>query len=432
MNFGARAAPYWWEEAEPQLSARATPQETLPARTDVLVVGAGYSGLSAALTLARAGREVVVVDSAKPGFGCSSRNGGLIGPSFHKMGLDGLTAAFGQPKAHAMLRESMESLAWLKRFISDENIGCGLHLTGRFRGAPQPENYEAIARECEGLARATGLRFEMVPKARQHEEIGSEHYHGGVIYPDDGHLHPGLLALGFAQLVLAAGARIIAPARLTGLRREGGTFLAEVAGRRICARDVVVATNGYTGPELPFFARRVIPIRSAIIATEPLRNGLMAELSPNNRGFGDSSRLVLYYRPSPDGARMVFGGRAFDLSDKPQNYVPDLSRLMHRVFPQLRDSRITHAWSGTVAYTFDHAPHLGSHEGLHFVMGYCGSGVGRAGFYGRKLALKMLGDAEGHTELDGQAFPTRPFYRGRPWFLPAVLRWNSLMDRLGR
>ncbi|HGG63505.1 MAG TPA: FAD-binding oxidoreductase, partial [Rhodobacteraceae bacterium] len=136
--------------------------------------------------------------------------------------------------------------------------------------------------------------------------------------------------------------------------------------------------------------------------------------------------------PSPDGTRVVFGGRAFDNADRPDHYAPDLRRLMLRVFPQLADARITHGWSGTVAYTFDYAPHLGCHDGLHYVMGYCGSGVGRATYFGHKAALKMLGDKGGVTALDGLEFPTRAFYNGTPWFLPAVLRWQSFMDRLGR
>jgi glycine/D-amino acid oxidase-like deaminating enzyme len=218
---------------------------------------------------------------------------------------------------------------------------------------------------------------------------------------------------------------------VTSIQREAKSFEVEVAGRRVIADQVLIATNGYSGPELPFFRRRVVPIRSAIIATEPLSDDVAKGLSPKGRGFGESSRLVLYYRPSPDGKRMVFGGRAFDLADRPDRYVPDLRRLMVRIFPQLSDAAITHAWSGTVAYTFDHAPHLGCHDGLHYVMGYCGSGVGRASYFGRKIALQMLGKGEGKTALDALAFPTKPLYRGTPWFLPIILRWHSLADRLG-
>ena len=126
---------------------------------------------------------------------------------------------------------------------------------------------------------------------------------------------------------------------------------------------------------------------------------------------------------------MVFGGRKFDQADRPNRYAPDLKRLMTRIFPQLNDSAITHTWSGTVAYTFDHTPHLGTHDGLHYAMGYCGSGVGRSTYFGHKAALKILGSKDGKTELDGLEFPTRRLYTGKPWFMPTIVRWHSMMDR---
>ena len=421
--------PLWWGEAGLPESLPHETADALPGRAETVIVGAGYSGLSAALTLARAGREVLVLDSEAVGFGCSSRNGGLIGPSFHKLGLAGLRAAYGEGRAQAILRESMESLDYVKSFISNEKIDCDLKICGRFRGAVKPPHYDAMAREGEGLAKATGLEFEMVPRSEQYREIGSEHYHGGIVYPNDGHLQPAKYLKGLAEKVLEAGGRLFAPAKVTHIFKEEPEIEVVAAGRRIWTRQILIATNGYSGLELPYFRRRIIPLRSAIIATEPLDAEIAKSLSPKGRGFGESSRLVLYYRPY--GRRLVFGGRAFDLSDRPDRYVPDLVRLMTRIYPQLQDCGISHAWSGTVAYTFDHAPHIGCHDRLYFVMGYCGSGVGRASYFGRKAALKMLGRKDGRTSLDGLEFPTRPLYSGMPWFLPFILRWHSLADRMG-
>ena len=433
MSDGILNRPYWWDDTGLPEASIAQSAAALPERVETLVVGAGYSGLSAALTLARAGRDVVVVDAESIGFGCSSRNGGQIGPSFHKLGLAGLTASLGQAKAQAILRESMSTLAFLKQRIIDDKIDCDIEPNiGRFKGASQPADYEAVARISEDLDKSIGLRFEVIPKAEQHSQIGSDHYHGGIVYLDDGLLHPAKYVLGLAHRVHEAGAKIIAPARVTGVQRDGDRFTVQIAGKTISAREVLIATNGYSGPELPFFHHRIMPIRSAIITTEPLTREMMNSVFPAGRPVVDTSRLVPYYRPSPDGTRVVFGGRAFDLADKPKNYVPDLKRLMTRVFPQLSDTKITHAWSGTVAYPFDHTPHLGCHDGLHYVMGYCGSGVGRASYYGHKAAQKMLGQTDAKTEIDGLTFPTQRFYSGTPWFLPAVLRWHSFMDRMGR
>lgn len=433
MSEGILNHPYWWDETGLPDAQIAQAPDALPDTVETLIVGAGYSGLSAALTLARGGRDVAVIDSEIIGHGCSSRNGGQIGPSFHKLGLAGLTAAFGTGKAHDILRESMDSLTYLKTLIADEGIDCDMQPnSGRFKGARRAAHYDEIARSNEDLAKAVGFQFEMVPKAQQSTYIGSDFYHGGAIYPDDGLLHPAKFVLGLAQLAIAAGVKLYAPARATAVQRDGGAFTVQVGGKSVSASQVLIATNGYSGPELPFFHRRVIPVRSAIIATEPLSPELIRSAFPTGGAVVDSSRLLRYYRASPDGRRVVFGGRALNLPDRPEKYAPDLHRQMTEVFPQLANAPISHAWSGTVAYTFDHAPHLGCHDGLYYVMGYCGSGVGRATYFGHKAALQMLGDPAGKTSLDDLTFPTRPFYRGKPWFLPATLRWHSMLDRFGR
>lgn len=432
--------PYWWDagpgDSPIELDRLAKPADAIPLQSDCVVVGAGYGGLSAALTLARAGKSVTVLDTSKPGFGCSGRNGGLIGPSFHKLGLAGLKTMLGEAKATAILRESMDILIWLKQFISDEGIECGLKEVGRFRGAVTEKNYGELALQAEYLNKDVDLAFEMVPRSAQRDHIGSDHYQGGIVYHQDGHLHPALYLKGLAGLALKAGAGIYAPARVRQIEAVNDEYRVRVNELSIQCGDILIATNGYTDPGFPYLRRRIIPIRSAIISTEPLPGNLMRELSPRQHGFGDTSRLVPYYRPSPDGRRMIFGGRAMNLTDRPEIFSRDLHRLMTRIFPQLRQTGISHAWSGIVAYTFDHAPHIGritegSMSGACYAMGYCGSGVGRATWFGRKAALKMLGDPEGSTSLDDLEFSSRAFYSGTPWFMPAILRWHSFMDRFG-
>jgi len=239
-----RATPYWWDDAQLPDRQPVTPPEELPDNVETLIIGAGYSGLCAALTLARAGRDVAVIDAGSVGFGCSSRNGGQIGPSLHKLGLAGLSASLGAAKAVAILRESMESLTWLKEFIAREQIECDLQQPGRFRGACRPAHFEAMARESEDLGRAIGLRSEVIPADRQRDHIGSDHYHGGVVQPDDGLLHPAKYVLGLAALATGAGAKIYAPLRADGVQRDGDGFAVRVGKRLISARQVLVATNG--------------------------------------------------------------------------------------------------------------------------------------------------------------------------------------------
>lgn len=423
---------FWAYDIDLQNQSKRLLGQQLPDRTGVLVVGAGYTGLSAALTLARAGQDVTVIDTGGIGFGCSSRNGGHIGPSFHKLGVAGLAAEHGQDLANSVLRESLDALNWLKTFIRDEKIDCDLQLVGRFKGASRAHHYEELARNCESLAKVTGLKYEMVPQARQHEFTGSPIYFGGVLFHEDGLLHPAKYVLGMARKFVEAGGKIYAPAKAEKIERTASGFQAQIGNHQISADNVLIATNGYTGPEFPYLRRRLLPIRSAIIATEDIGRDTVSECFPKGRGVIETSRLILYPRPSPDGKRIIFGGRAFDLADRPKRYTADLKRQMAKMFPQLPPPDITHAWSGTVAYTFDHAPHIGCNDGIHYAMGYCGSGVGRASFFGRKIALQMLGDPEGKTTLDDLPFSTRPLYSGKPWFLPAIMAWHRGMDRLGR
>jgi glycine/D-amino acid oxidase-like deaminating enzyme len=424
-----RNAPYWHDTVEPLTDEVSSTPDALPANVEVAVIGAGFTGLSAALELVRGGRDVIVLDKEGPGGGCSSRNGGLIGPSYHKLGLDGLAASHGVERMHNVLAESRDSLEFLVEFITNEGIDCDLRRSGRFRGADRPQHYEDLAREVEDLQSAVGLDADMVPRAEQRAEIGSDAYYGGAVYHRDGHLNPGKYVVGLAKRVHAAGARIAGNAEVTAIRREADGFVLSIGERKLIAKQVLVATNGYTPRALGWFRRRILPIRSAIVSTEAVEPALIRELSPKDRCLGGCSRLMLYYRPSSDGTRMVFGGRAFHLDDRPAAYTQDLHQQLVRIFRQLDGVRLSHGWSGTVAYTFDHVPHLGQQDGLFYAMGYCGSGVGRSTFYGHKVALKIMDDPRGATSLDDLPFKTKPFYNGTPWFLPAVLRWHSLMDR---
>jgi glycine/D-amino acid oxidase-like deaminating enzyme len=197
------------------------------------------------------------------------------------------------------------------------------------------------------------------------------------------------------------------------------------------ARKVLIATNGYTGALSPWHRRRVIPIGSYQIATEPLGTERVRALIPNGRNIVDSRRVVVYFRPSVDGARIIFGGRAALSETDPLACVPRLQSMMSRIFPQLRSVRIDHAWVGWVAYTFDKMPHLGQRDGLYYCMGYCGQGVPLAPYFGMRIGQQMAGLAAGRTALDGLPFPSRPYYFGIPWFLaPSVWAYRT-MDALG-
>jgi glycine/D-amino acid oxidase-like deaminating enzyme len=198
----------------------------------------------------------------------------------------------------------------------------------------------------------------------------------------------------------------------------------------VTARDVLIATNGYTGTLTPWLRRRVIPIGSYMLATDPLDPQVAASLIPNRRMVVDTRRVVIYLRLSPDGRRLIFGGRAALSETDPMRSLPRLYEMMLEVFPQLAGTRVSHAWNGFVAYTFDELPHTGTHDGVHYAMGYCGSGISLSHYFGHRAGQRILGLAEGRTALDNIPFQTRPLYAGRPWFLKPAMAWYSLKDRL--
>ncbi|MBL8672711.1 MAG: FAD-binding oxidoreductase [Alphaproteobacteria bacterium] len=427
---GMKFTPYWWEEApRPQEEP-----ERVPADADVAVVGSGYTGLSAALTLAKAGRKVVVLEADVPGWGASSRNGGMVGPAFHQ--LAGARAQYGLDRAKEILAEGLAAHDYVKEVVEREDIRCHYERVGRFMGAMSPAGYDAMARELDAIRKVVPFDAEMVPKARQREEIGSDRFAGGLVIRQDGGLHPALYHLGLLAAARRAGATVLGRTPVTGIERERQRTVVKTPRGELSAGAAIAATNGYTGTVTPALRRRVIPIRSAMIATEPLAPDLMARLMPRRRMLADTRRLLNYFRPSPDGTRVLFGGRALLHGDVDREgnvertNAEHLHRMMVETFPELAGTRITHYWHGNVAYTFDKLPHTGEIDGLWYAMGYCGSGVTRSTWLGHKLALKIMGKPEGRSVFDALPFETRPLYTGKPWFLPFMIAKYRLMDRL--
>jgi len=424
---GLKAEPYWWEAAP-----RCKPETpALPDETDVLIVGAGFSGLCAARVLSRTGRSVLVCESSFVGYGASTRNGGMLGPSFHKLGVNGLRAHYGETRTHDILNESIGFVSFIRDLIGEDEIDCDFRRAGRFRGASRPSHYDTMAKELEAQIKATGIDADVVPKAAVRDEIGTDRFFGGIRYEIDGGLHPGKYHDGLVRVVKASGGAIAPATEVTNIQREGSGFRVRTNRGIVRAGTVVICTNGYTGKATPWFRRRVLPIRSSLIATEELDPSLMQALMPTMRMYGDSRRLMAYYRPSPDGRRILFGGRATSADNALAN-ARKLRLSLLDVFPALEKTRITHSWSGLVAYAFDHVPHLGQHGGLWFALGYCGSGVARASYFGTKLGYKIAGDEEaGRTAFDDMPLTTRPLYTGNPWFMSPIIQWHRMLDRLG-
>ncbi|WP_298956875.1 FAD-binding oxidoreductase [uncultured Methylobacterium sp.] len=416
---------YWWQAA-PLTAER--PQPVAPA-CDVAIVGAGYTGLSAAITLARAGRSVQVFDRLRPGEGASTRNGGITSGNL-RLSRTEMVRRFGEARADAVLAEAKAAREDLYAFIAHEGIDCDFRLTGRFAGAATPEDYDGLAREAEHLHRSLGIEAHPVSRAEQRGYIGTDYYHGGNVRMDIGGLHPAKFHAGMLRLARAAGATIHGETAVLGIRPEGTGHEVATARGTVRAGHVIVGTNGYTDAADRWLRRRLVPVRSRIIATAPLSPNLMGELMPPRMMYTETRRLHYYYRPSPDGTRILFGGRDGTVAGDPNWPTANLRRALADIFPTLDGTEISHSWFGHVAMNRDMIPRIFGRRGVRYAAGYCGSGVVWARWAGQKAALQVLGDGAGQSALDFRAPGFVPLMNGKAWFMPGVFAWLSLQDRL--
>jgi glycine/D-amino acid oxidase-like deaminating enzyme len=331
-----------------------------------------------------------------------------------------------------MRRDAADSFLLVEEIIAREGIECFYERKGRFVGAYTPRHYDDLAGKLDALNRDAHGEATMLEKGRQHEEIASDFYYGGMVVRRSGKLHPALYCKGLLDACRRHGVTLCARTRVTRITRQSAGFLVRTERGEVAAREVVIATNGYTGEITPALRRRVLPVASHIIATEELAPEVAASLIPNGKTINDTPRVLTYYRMSPDGKRVLFGGRARFTQVEPRVSVPALHRMMTQRFPQLAGVRVTHAWTGNVAFTFDFLPHMGRSDGMHYLLGCNGSGVAMMTYLGTQTARKILGGANRISALDERDFPTMPLYNGNPWFLPLVGGYFRLRDRLDR
>jgi glycine/D-amino acid oxidase-like deaminating enzyme len=420
--------PYWWEAFQPT----SLPQVDLPKSVPVVIVGAGYTGLNAALELSKYGIESLVLDAAEPGFGASTRNGGMVSGGVN-VGKRMLNKALTADEARPFLNDAVDAFSHVENLITDHKIECGWHRNGYFLGAWCQSHYDVMAKKVETLNDDAQSGAYMVPRDAQRGDIGSDYYFGGMVVSRAAHLHPALFYRGLLTLVQTAGIAIASHTPVNDLTQNSdNSWTVKTLRGQLRAAHVIIATNGYTGDVTLQLKRRVVPVGSYMIATEELPADVIASISPKNRSFADTRRVLTYYRLSPDGKRMIFGGRAkFGFSD-PIETAPLLHQFMTDRFPQLRGTKISHAWTGNVAFTFDELPHMGKHNGLHFALGCNGSGIAMMSYLGRETARKIAGKSNRQIAFDQPDFPSHPLYNGSPWFLPLVGAWFRTADWLDR
>jgi glycine/D-amino acid oxidase-like deaminating enzyme len=433
--FSMQEKTFWLDTVE---IAAPSPRD-FPQRIDVAVIGAGFTGLSAARTLAKSGATVAVFDSQTIGWGASSRNGGMVLTGL-KLPAATLISRYGKEATARMYAASLESIDFVEKLVCEENIACDFVRCGHLEVACKPKHFDDFRRSAEETAHHFNHQQRIIPKEQLHSEIGSTIYHGGLVDDSSAGLNPARFVAGLAIAAQRAGAAVFEQAHVDQVQREGASgWKVATARGTLRAENVFVATSGYTSRVTPTLQKKIIPIGSYIIVTEILPEKLAAELSPRNRMIYDSKNYLYYYRLTPD-RRMLFGGRAAffpETADTIRRSAEILRRGMLSVYPQLRDAKIEYVWGGTLDFAFDIMPHAGQLDGLHFSLGYAGHGVGMSTYLGDKVAQSILQGHSADPRWDENPFAQIPFpgaplnlYNGRPWFLPAAGLWYKLLDFL--
>jgi len=410
---------------------------SLPPRVDVAVIGAGFTGLSAARTLARRGAKVAVLESETIGWGASSRNGGMVLTGM-KLGVNQLISMYGRELTRKMYAVSLATIDCVEQIVREEGIDCDFSRCGHLEVACKRKHFDDYARQVEVISREFNHQLRVVQKDELGAEIGSSIYFGGMVDVISAGVNPARYVAGLGRAAIRAGAEIFEHARVEGLQRESsqGESGWKIATSRgvLWAREVFVATSGYTGRATPALQKKIIPIGSFIITTEILPEALARELSPRNRMIYDSKNYLYYYRLTPD-RRMLFGGRAafFPENDRTiRRSAEILRRGMIEVYPQLREANVEYVWGGTLDFAFDIMPHAGQMDGMYYAVGYAGHGVAMATYQGQKMAELIAGDKP-ENPFVGIPFPGAPLglYNGRPWFLPFAGIWYKVLDWVG-
>ena len=419
---------YWLDTIPPPSESRNPTPESLPGEAEVVVVGAGYTGLSAARRLAMAGASVLVIERETVGWGASSRNGGQVLASL-KLDAQALVDRFGEARAREAFAAALASIAHLETVIAQESIDCEYERTGHVQAAWKPRHFDAFRVERALVARVFGHRVELVSRAEQRSEIGTDAYHGLLVDERSGSINPARYVQGLASAARRRGACIATGTGVTRLERRGARWRVATTRGDVDAADVVLATNGYTGAASPPLRRRLVPIGSYIIATEPLTAIEASAILPRRRVAFDSKHFLYYFRLTCDN-RLLFGGRAefsTPSAASTRRAAAILGRGLARVFPQLAGKSIEYAWGGNVAFTRDQMPRAGKLEGAYFAAGYCGHGIAMATYLGDLIARRLAGESIEHPLMDDR-FPPIPMYRGNAWFLPLVGMYYRLRD----
>ena len=403
-------------------------KKPLPRKTDILVIGSGYTGVVAALKLKQAGLGVTLLEKGRMSSEASAKNGGMV--------LTGLSVSlfkvfkkFGQEKLARYFRESLESIDCVEQLVKEGGIDCHFNRCGHLEAAFKPAHFDGLRYEQEFLQKHLNHTTRLISKADMRTELGSDFYHGGLVDPLSAGVHPAKYIAGLVRMADAEGVDLHEGLAARKIERTNGKMKVHTDQGTVTADQVVVATNGYTTNLTPWQMRRVVPVESLMIATRELPDDTARKLVPHDRMVFDTKRFLYYFRLSPDGKRLLFGGRPKQAWEPTRHKAAAMRAEMLKVYPQLENVALEYCWFGKVCFTVDRFPIIGQRHGITYAMGYCGHGVAMASYFGHKLAEAVLGKGLNTVFADKKSIPI-PFYNGKPWFLPVAHYYFRLRDRL--
>lgn len=419
----------YWLDTAPTFDRGA--QGNVEGRVDVVVIGGGFTGLSAALALARRKASVIVLEAGRIVGEASGRNGGQCNNGLAHDYAE-LAARLGMQRARAFYRAYNAAVDTVERLIQEQSIDCDFHRRGRIKLAAKPAHFDKLARAHDVLRAEVDPDVRLVTPDRIRDEVGSDAFHGGLVQTTSAQMHVGKFGVGLAQAAARHGARIYESAAVTALERLSGNAYRVTSERgAVDAAQVLIATGTTSNGPFGWFQRRLAPVGSFIVVTQPLEPALLNRLLPTRRSYVTSKNIGNYFRATPDN-RLLFGGRARFAMSNPRSDAKSghiLRATLAQVFPELSRVRIDYCWGGLVDMTADRLPRAGEHQGLYYSMGYSGHGVQMSVHMGEVMAEVMEGrsDRNPWRQLE---WPTIPGHFGKPWLLPLVGAYYRLQDIL--
>jgi glycine/D-amino acid oxidase-like deaminating enzyme len=418
----------YWHDTAPRFDRAA---EGAPGgRADVVVVGGGFTGLAAALALAKKGAQVVLLEAERVGGAASGRNGGHVNNGFAQ-DYAAMCARLGTERANMLYRAFDAGVDTVERIIGEEGIACDFRRNGKLKLAAKPEHYDKLARSQELMAREVDPDTHMVSKAELSEELGSDAYYGGMVFRKSAAMHMGKFVHGLASAAARQGVRIHENTPLVAMRRTPDSHEVQTPGASVQAKQVFLATGTSAVGPLAWFRRRIVPVGAYLIVTEQLPQDVLDRILPRRRNATNTRNLVNFFRVTPDN-RLLFGGRARFAAPGPTSD-PKSGEILRRdlvaTFPYLSNVRIDYCWGGLVDMTRDRLPRAGERNGVYYSMGYSGHGTQMSVYMGTVMADIIDGGQDRNPWKDFD-WPAIPGHFGKPWFLPAVGAYYRLKDKL--